>query len=59
MKINSQDLYEIVTLLIISVLGYMSCMYGLQNRDGKALLAYFFALAGLARIIVGILYLIS
>lgn len=48
-----KDIDEILTLLIISVLGYMTCMYGLQNRDGKAIVAYIFSLLGLARIIVG------
>ncbi|MDG4975006.1 hypothetical protein LMG8526HA_02515 [Lactococcus lactis] len=54
-----RDIDEILTLLIISVLGYITCMYGLQNRDGKAIVAYIFALAGLARIIVGVLYLMN
>lgn len=54
-----RDIDEILTLLIISVLGYMTCMYGLQNRDGKAIVAYIFALVGLARIIVGVLYLMN
>lgn len=54
-----RDTDEILTLLIISVLGYMTCMYGLQNRDGKAIVAYIFALAGLARIIVWVLYLMN
>lgn len=54
-----RDIDEILTLLIISVLGYMTCMYGLQNRDGKVIVAYIFALAGLARIIVGVLYLMN
>ncbi|MDG4977447.1 hypothetical protein [Lactococcus lactis] len=54
-----KDIDEILTLLIISVLGYMTCMYGLQNRDGKAIVAYIFSLLGLARIIVGLLYLMN
>lgn len=54
-----KDIDEMLTLLIISVLGYMTCMYGLQNRDGKAILAYVFSLLGLARVIVGIFYLVS
>lgn len=52
------DIDEILTLFIISVLGFMTCMYGLKNRDGKAIVAYLFALLGLARVIVGIFYLV-
>lgn len=52
------DIDETLTLFIISVLGFMTCMYGLKNRDGKAIVAFLFALLGLARVIVGLFYLV-
>ncbi|MEY2386723.1 hypothetical protein KGN15_006120 [Lactococcus lactis] len=53
-----KDIDETLTLFIISVLGFMTYMYGLKNRDGKAIVAFLFALLGLARVIVGIFYLV-
>lgn len=52
------DIDDTLTLIIISVLGFMTCMYGLKNRDGEAIVAFLFALLGLARVIVGIFYLV-